>query len=445
MEEVEGTGADPNRHVVVLVHGIRTRAKWYVEVQGALKAAGFEVRLSNYGRFDFFKFLLPGPFFLRRAADHVEEDIRAAMADYKVDRVSVIAHSFGTYVIGWILKNKEIAFKKIIFCGSILKFRFPFQSFSTRFESITNEVGTRDIWPILAESATWSYGSTGAFGFYRSPVFDRFHKGLSHSRFLNAAFCQKWWIPVLRGHKPSNADSPEDPPWWLQFLSVVHIKYLFAVLIAFIVWASTPDNRKFMLAHIGMVCLPSGSTAPKVVNESSPASQNGGGTNLTATELLVVISSLGVSYKRDIEEFLHDASQMKRYAADESIKFVEKLPKDPFFNVIEEYKSKDPKGTTDLDDPDEWIAYSVRMFGRYSKIPIPTEYAHKHRTRFFVILAGQRARGQEAEQSELDAAVTGMPANRSPQLALMSEMTPNTSPDLTNLNVWIVRDENCWK
>jgi hypothetical protein len=31
--------------------------------------------------------------------------------------------------------------------------------------SILNEVGTQDIWLIMAVSATWGYGSTGAYGF----------------------------------------------------------------------------------------------------------------------------------------------------------------------------------------------------------------------------------------------------------------------------------------
>jgi pimeloyl-ACP methyl ester carboxylesterase len=177
-DEVEvGVGSGP--HVVVLVHGIRTRAAWYVEVRDALIKDGFQVELTNYGRFDLFRFLLPIPFLKKKAAAEIERDIRAVFSRHRVDTVSVIAHSFGTYIITWILRHRfDINFGRIIFCGSVVKFRFPFQNYSMRHKgTVVNEVGTKDIWPILAESVTWGYGSTGAFGFNRPGVFDRYHRG----------------------------------------------------------------------------------------------------------------------------------------------------------------------------------------------------------------------------------------------------------------------------
>jgi pimeloyl-ACP methyl ester carboxylesterase len=233
--------------LVVLVHGIRTRAAWYIEVRDLLLAEGFEVALTNYGRFDLFRFLFPFPFIKAWAAADVERYIRAAMVHHQATEISVIAHSFGTYVTAWILKRRfDIKFKHIIFCGSVVKFRFPFEQLDGRFASVLNEVGTRDIWPVLAVSATWGYGSAGAFGFNRSPVHDRYHKGLSHSAFLNAQFCETWWIPVLRGERPKKADLPEKPPLWLQILSVVHVKYVVAALLAFwgaSTWCRAPERE----------------------------------------------------------------------------------------------------------------------------------------------------------------------------------------------------------
>ncbi len=204
-------------HLVMLIHGIRTRANWYVRVSDELRNAGFKVELTNYGRFDLIRFLLPITFFKAAAASHIERDIRTAMATYNVERVSIIAHSFGTFIVTWLLENRfDINFRKIIFCGSVVKPHFPFQSFTGRFERpIINEVGTRDVWPIIAESVTWGYGSTGAFGFKRPNVFDRYHRGVSHSEFLNAKFCHDWWIPFLKGDTPQSKDEPERPPWWL--------------------------------------------------------------------------------------------------------------------------------------------------------------------------------------------------------------------------------------
>lgn len=248
MPEDRTEGGADDRDLVILIHGIRTRADWYVRVCDELAAAGFLVERTNYGRFNLVKFLLPVPFFKAWAAADIEQDIRAAMARHKVDRVSIIAHSFGTFIVAWILKNKfDINFRRIIFCGSVVKFRFPFQQYTSRFEGvIVNEVGTRDIWPILAESATWGYGSTGAFGFNRPGVFDRYHRGLSHSAFLNAKFCRKWWIPALKGEDPKSNDEPERPPLWLRILSVIHAKYIVVALLALwaaFAWCRAPERE----------------------------------------------------------------------------------------------------------------------------------------------------------------------------------------------------------
>src|ERR1700731_3844768 len=92
--------------VVVLVHGIRTRAQWYNSVKQALEEEGFKVALSNYGRFDLFRFLIPIPIFTSLAARSVARDIAEAMSEHNTDSVSIIAHSFGTYLIGSILQNR---------------------------------------------------------------------------------------------------------------------------------------------------------------------------------------------------------------------------------------------------------------------------------------------------------------------------------------------------
>lgn len=232
-ERADAPGA-AGAHIVVLVHGIRTRAPWYVTVRDALQNAGYPTELTNYGRYDLFRFLLPVPFFKAWAARDVETDIRAAIAHHQAKSVSIIAHSFGTYVTAWIVKRRfDLKFRHVIFCGSVVKARFPFEQLRERIEgTIVNEVGTKDIWPILAESMTWGYGATGAFGFSRPRVFDRYHRGLSHSAFLNADFCRQCWIPVLRGDAPAFNDAPEKPPWWLQLLSVLQVKYIVLALIA---------------------------------------------------------------------------------------------------------------------------------------------------------------------------------------------------------------------
>ncbi len=239
---------DRATRLIVLVHGIRTRAPWYISVRDTLRSAGFKVELTDYGRFGSLRFLLPVRFFKTWAAARVARDIRAAMAYHKVTTVSIIAHSFGTFIIAEILEKRfDINFGHIIFCGSVVESGFPFERHATRFEgAVVNEVGTHDIWPILADSATWGYGPTGAFGFHRPRTFDRYHRGVTHSAFLNEKFCRRWWIPVLSGSEPKSSDAPENPPLWLRVLSVVHIKHMLLVVLAVFglaTWCRAPQHE----------------------------------------------------------------------------------------------------------------------------------------------------------------------------------------------------------
>jgi len=230
-------GSERASHLVVLVHGIRTRAKWMGVVRATLGASGFAVEPTSYGRFDLFRFLLPVKYFRRQAMDSVWIDIQRAIQLHPGLPVSFIAHSFGTFIVANILR-REFAFtaNRVIFCGSIVHYRFPFEQISSRFQApILNEVGTRDVWPIIAESVTWGYESSGAHGFNRAGVDDRRHNGLAHSDFLNADFCAKYWVPYLRDGTRVRATGDTvsgGVPWWLEFISFVRIKYLLILAIA---------------------------------------------------------------------------------------------------------------------------------------------------------------------------------------------------------------------
>lgn len=158
-----------HKHVVVLIHGIRDHGLWQQEIRDTLIDAGFRVISTNYGRFDIIRFLLPFKWFRNKAVTTVLRQLNTAIYLNPGAEVSVIARSFGTYIIGRILDEQtHITLHRIILCGSILKFDFPFDRSIARFSrDIVNEVGTRDIWSALAESVTVGYGWTGTFGFNR--------------------------------------------------------------------------------------------------------------------------------------------------------------------------------------------------------------------------------------------------------------------------------------
>ena len=224
----------PERHLVILLHGIRDHAGWMFEIRPALEAAGFEVALTNYGRFDLFRFLTPIRLFRLAAIRRVTKQIDAAIMTRKPTAVSYIAHSFGTFIVAHILKREpRLTAHRVILCGSVLKHTFPFATFLPRFTPpILNEVGTRDYWPAAAEGVTWGYGDIGTYGFRNEPVCDRVHKDAPHNFFLHAAFCQRYWVPFLRDGEivPTHA-AVERRPWWL--VPLHYVKWLFLALLIF--------------------------------------------------------------------------------------------------------------------------------------------------------------------------------------------------------------------
>jgi hypothetical protein len=234
------------RHVVILVHGIRDFALWQARIRSTLEEDGFTCEVTNYGRFNLLQFLLPLWSFRENAIETVWNQIRIIKQNNEGALLSVIAHSFGTFVIAHLIqKDFAIKFHRIIFCGSVVQYGFPFEQIQERFSKpIINEVGTRDIWPAIAESVTIGYGSAGTYGFRRPLVRDRWHNGARHGYFLDPAFCKTFWSPFLRnGTIVLGANTPESPRVWLQLVSIFKLKYvLVAGLLLLVLFYFIPES-----------------------------------------------------------------------------------------------------------------------------------------------------------------------------------------------------------
>jgi hypothetical protein len=243
-EYKSGDDKQSAQDVVVLVHGIRDFALWQSSIRDTLTRAGFVVEPTNFGRFSLMKFLVPIPFFRQRVIRAVSDQIRIVKQHNPAARISFIAHSFGTYVIAQLIKRDfDLSAHRIIFCGSVVSHRFPFQDYQGRFHgNILNEVGTRDVWPAIAHLVTWGYGNSGTYGFRRPLVRDRWHSGAGHGYFLSATFCEKFWVPYLKSEIFVDGDSePEPPPRWLAIISFFQIKYLIAFVALITALASLPN------------------------------------------------------------------------------------------------------------------------------------------------------------------------------------------------------------
>ena len=224
------------------------------DLKPVLKDAGFTVEPASYGQFSVQRFLWPEPLWpeplrpLRaKAVKQVVADIRTARRLYNMDkghdpkRMSVIAHSFGTYIVGRLLQDySEFQWYRIIFCGSVVEETFPFDQVLERFSRpLLNEIGTNDYWPALAESAGWGFGSVGSTGFNRPGVVSRWHHGYTHSDFLTEDFCKEFWIPFLQGHEPKPAGKSTQLPLYVRLICMVPLRWVTGFLflpILYIAW-----------------------------------------------------------------------------------------------------------------------------------------------------------------------------------------------------------------
>ena len=222
--------SDPVKHVVILVHGIRTHAQWMHRITPALRDAGFEVVLTNYDRMDSLKFWLCTPRIRNKVIQRVYTDIRQARQDYPEPcRLSFIAHSFGTFIVTHVLKMAfDFRAFRVLFCGSVVPYRFEFEQIRGRFEPpLINEVATKDVWSALAQSVTWRYKASGVHGFRRPRIVDRLHAGFGHGDCLTSCFCREYWIPFLKDGSLVETTVSSRVSGWARLLLTVQIKHAF--------------------------------------------------------------------------------------------------------------------------------------------------------------------------------------------------------------------------
>jgi hypothetical protein len=220
-------------HLLIMVHGIRDFGQWQTELKSVLPASGIATVSIWYGYFDLFRFLFPFSWFRSAAIDKVARRVREAQKLYPNARYSYLAHSFGTYVVGkMLLEDPNFQAHRIIFCGSVLPADFPIAQLRCNFDPpLLNDVGAKDIWPILADKITWGYGSAGSTGFGQPNVEDRFHNH-GHGNFLTADFARQFWTDFLTIGTIKPGIVPPQSSFLRRAAFVFPLKYLLLLAIA---------------------------------------------------------------------------------------------------------------------------------------------------------------------------------------------------------------------
>ena len=241
----DGANEKVTERVVILIHGIRTFANWQPMVTRVLEEIpGTRVVALQYGYFDAFRFWCP--FFTRQfPIGDVRREIQNVKNSNPDAKYSVIAHSFGTYIISKILlADPDLSLNHLVLSGCIVSRRYRWDYVKSRIATpIVNDYGTKDIWPVMAKCLSWGYGDTGRHGFGRTHVMDRGHD-YEHSQFFNEEFVRTYWKPWIE--KQSFVQSiwgEKTPPasWWLSMLSVVPFQWIVLVATLFLVaWLNWP-------------------------------------------------------------------------------------------------------------------------------------------------------------------------------------------------------------
>lgn len=223
--------------VVVLVHGIRTQGDWFKIVKSELRNfEPFKVEECKYEYFDLFNFLCP---ILTRHFPKKKtlRNLHSIIADNGDADYYLISHSNGTYVMSHILaESPHIQFKGIIFCGSIVNENFRWDTLkSFPRDMFINDIGTKDILPVLAKISTIGYGASGRFGFNHHGVMNR-HHNLGHSGFFTSEFIARYWTPFLvHGEKvesPWDLEKPAEKAWLQWVGSKPYLLWYISIIIA---------------------------------------------------------------------------------------------------------------------------------------------------------------------------------------------------------------------
>jgi pimeloyl-ACP methyl ester carboxylesterase len=204
--------------VVMTVHGIRTRGEWQKNIGPTLAGEGFVPVPLDYDYFTSIAMCLPG----RRKAklDWLREAYDSVRLKSGVERPSVICHSFGTWLVGELLRRyDDVRFDAVILAGSILPADYDWSEAigDSRVLAVRNEVATRDIWPrvaswIPAMGGGGAFGESGTSGFTQEhDVLEQMVQEISHSdTFYSGRFAD--WAKWLRQPRvpPENLERLEE-------------------------------------------------------------------------------------------------------------------------------------------------------------------------------------------------------------------------------------------
>lgn len=191
--------------IVFAIHGFNTRGEWKNHLAPILgQETDGERYIFHPWDYGDYKLSILNPFSRRKKVNEFHSFYNATMALYnEKPEICVIAHSFGTYILGNSIKRfPEIKFDRVILLGSVLERNFPWKKFEKKIKKVLNLIGGADIALLLA-NITPGLGSAGRNGFIDPPdnLFQYKEEYSDHSDLFGSDYMKSIWIPFIRNGK----------------------------------------------------------------------------------------------------------------------------------------------------------------------------------------------------------------------------------------------------
>lgn len=218
--------------VVFALHGINTYAEWHRMFSEVVGTDGWKCRTNRwyFGKFSVLRFLIPRQrsakvSWFRKEYDEECNDLETGVDRKNNQFPSIVAHSFGTYILGnALLKYDYIRFNKVILCGSILPIDFPWEKILERgqVQHVRNDYGSGDVWSKRVRFAVRGSGPSGLIGFSATHErLSQFEYSYEHSEYFDKGHVRANWLPFLNEDErfwPSKSASITLPKWRMPLL-----------------------------------------------------------------------------------------------------------------------------------------------------------------------------------------------------------------------------------
>ena len=246
-------------HLVITVHGIRTFGDWQGRLEKEILAKSrspITVHHFVYGYFSMMGFIIPFTRWLlvRRFKRELIDLVKRS----KPSRIDIVAHSFGTHLVSWALRDLPADLKlqvnTLILAGSVLRSDFYWADLMPgRVTRVINDCGASDVALIASQFLVPLTGMAGRTGFVgmTGPEFCNRYSLFGHSGYFTDdagkpadEYMSRAWVPLLLGSDPVEAFDRRNAPtpwrgltiWLSNNFEPIKLAFLLSPVIAALIW-----------------------------------------------------------------------------------------------------------------------------------------------------------------------------------------------------------------